>query len=256
MATIKQRIDGVTESVIDGKAEIASAITDMGVDTDSDATFSVMAEHIRMLPIQKCDEVYIYVDSNGYVVMDCAYPDDASIYYRKKGDTDWIYYTSSFYITETAIYEAYAIKTGYLRSDIMEVECSPLTSYKCNYNTTINIQNSSSKTAFERIYCSYNSIGSFCGFLGGSISAGNSSRNTQSGTLSLPSQSFTPTTIYVTSPNGGLKMRVHVTLNGKVIIDESGIDAAVNSYPITIYNRIPLYSGNSDSYVVTVTFSD
>ena len=256
MATIKQRIDGVTENVIDGKAEIASAITDMGVDTDSDATFSVMAEHIRMLPIKKCDEVYIYVNSNGYVVMDCAYPDDASIYYRKKGDTDWIYYTSSFYITKTTIYEAYAIKTGYLRSDITEVKCSPLASYKCNYNTTINIRNSSSKTAFERIYCSYNSIGSFCGFLGSNISAGNSSINTQSGTLSLPSQSFTPTTIYVTSSNSGLKMRVHVTLNGEVIIDESGIDAAVISYPITIYNRIPLYSGNSDSYVVTVTFSD
>lgn len=256
MATIKQRIDGVTENVIDGKAEIASAITDMGVDTDSDATFSVMAEHIRMLPIKKCDEVYIYVDSNGYVVMDCTYPDDASIYYRKKGDTDWIYYTSSFYITETTIYEAYAIKTGYLRSDIMEVECSPLTSYEYNYNTTINIKNSSSKTAFERIYCYYNRIGSFCSFLGSNISAGHSSSNTESGTLLLPSQSFTPTTIYVTSSNSGLEMRVHVTLNGEVIIDESRIDAAVNSYPITIYNRIPLYSGNSDNYVVTVTFSD
>ena len=256
MATIKERIDGVTENVTDGKQDIASAITDMGVDTDSDATFSVMAEHIRMLPVQKCDEVYIYVDDNGYVVMNCAYPDDASIYYRKKGDTDWIYYTSSFYITETAIYEAYAIKTGYLRSDIMEVECSPLKSYKCYYNTTINIQNSSSKTVIERIYCSYNSIGSFCGFLGGSISAGNSSRNTQSGTLSLPSQSFTPTTVYVTSSNSGLKMRVHVTLNNNVIIDESGIDAAANNYPITIYKRIPLYNGNSDSYVVTVTFSN
>lgn len=256
MATIKQRIDGVTKNVTDGKAEIASAITDMGVDTDSDATFSVMAEHIKMLPIKKCDEVYIYVDSDGYVIMDCVYPDDASIYYRKKGDTDWIHYTGPFYLTKTTIYEAYAIKTGYLRSDIIEVECSPLKSYEYNYNTTINIQNSSSKTAFERIYCTYNSIGSFCVFLGGNISANSSSRNTQSGTLSLPSQSFTPTTIYVTSSNGGLKMRVHVTLNGKVIIDESGIDAAVNNYPITIYNRIPLYSGNSDSYVVTVTFSD
>ena len=49
MATIKQRIDGVTENVTDGKQDIASAITDKGVSTSSSATFSTMADNIRAI---------------------------------------------------------------------------------------------------------------------------------------------------------------------------------------------------------------
>lgn len=47
MATIKERIDGVTEDVTQGKTVIASAITEKGVDTSSSATFSTMADNIR-----------------------------------------------------------------------------------------------------------------------------------------------------------------------------------------------------------------
>ena len=49
MATIKQRIDNVTENVTDGKQDIASAITDKGVTTSSSATFSTMANNIRAI---------------------------------------------------------------------------------------------------------------------------------------------------------------------------------------------------------------
>ena len=49
MATIKQRIDSITENVTDGKQDIASAITDKGVTTSSSATFSVMADNIRAI---------------------------------------------------------------------------------------------------------------------------------------------------------------------------------------------------------------
>ena len=49
MATIKQRIDNVTENVTDGKVEISSAITDKGVTTSSNATFSTMANNIRAI---------------------------------------------------------------------------------------------------------------------------------------------------------------------------------------------------------------
>ena len=49
MATIKERIDGVTENVTDGKQDIASAITDKGVSTSSSATFSTMADNIRAI---------------------------------------------------------------------------------------------------------------------------------------------------------------------------------------------------------------
>ena len=44
--TVKEAIDGLKASVSDGKALIASAITDKGVDTAQDAAFSQMAENI------------------------------------------------------------------------------------------------------------------------------------------------------------------------------------------------------------------
>ena len=44
--TVKDAIDGLKSSVSDGKALVASAITDKGVDTAQDATFGQMAENI------------------------------------------------------------------------------------------------------------------------------------------------------------------------------------------------------------------
>lgn len=47
---IKARLDEVFTSVSNGKALIASAITDKGVPTQSDATFAVMAQNISDIP--------------------------------------------------------------------------------------------------------------------------------------------------------------------------------------------------------------
>lgn len=49
LTTINERIDECFQSVSDGKALIASAITDMGVETDATATFAEMDENIRSI---------------------------------------------------------------------------------------------------------------------------------------------------------------------------------------------------------------
>lgn len=79
MATIKERIDNVTENVTDGKVEISSAITDKGVTTSSNATFSTMANNIRAIEsgakdrIQnEADSSYVYVKSDDTIEADCS----------------------------------------------------------------------------------------------------------------------------------------------------------------------------------------
>lgn len=57
MATIKQRIDGVTEDVTQGKTEIASAITEKGVDSSSGDTFTIMASKIRTIQASNPPEI-------------------------------------------------------------------------------------------------------------------------------------------------------------------------------------------------------
>ncbi len=47
--TVKEAIEGLFTSVSNGKQTVASAITDMGVPTEQDAAFSVMAENIRQI---------------------------------------------------------------------------------------------------------------------------------------------------------------------------------------------------------------
>lgn len=57
MATIKERIDGVTEDVTQGKTEIASAITEKGVSTTSGDTFTIMANKIRTIQASNPPEI-------------------------------------------------------------------------------------------------------------------------------------------------------------------------------------------------------
>ena len=64
MATIKERIDGVTENVTDGKQDIASAITDKGVSTSSSATFSTMADNIRAIEAGAKDRICLLYTSD------------------------------------------------------------------------------------------------------------------------------------------------------------------------------------------------
>ena len=75
MATIKQRIDGVTENVTDGKQDIASAITDKGVSTSSSATFSTMANNIRAIEtpprdriVNSANTIYVITKDSGVTI--------------------------------------------------------------------------------------------------------------------------------------------------------------------------------------------
>ena len=77
MATIKERIDGVTENVTDGKQDIASAITEKGVETTSSATFATMADNIRAIEsgaknmIYNSDEtIYVIAGEKGVTMGD------------------------------------------------------------------------------------------------------------------------------------------------------------------------------------------
>ena len=79
MATIKQRIDSITENVTDGKQDIASAITDKGVSTSSSATFSTMANNIRAIEAgakdriqNEADSSYVYVKSDDTIEANCS----------------------------------------------------------------------------------------------------------------------------------------------------------------------------------------
>ena len=49
MDAMRQQVQGLAVSVATGKEMIAGAITERGVETESDATFSLMAENIGMI---------------------------------------------------------------------------------------------------------------------------------------------------------------------------------------------------------------
>ena len=75
MATIKQRIDGVTENVTDGKQDIALAITDKGVSTSSSVTFSTMADNIRAIEtpprdriVNSANTIYVITKDSGVTI--------------------------------------------------------------------------------------------------------------------------------------------------------------------------------------------
>ena len=77
MATIKERIDNVTDDVTQGKQNISSAITEKGVETTSSATFSVMADNIRAIEsgaknmIYNSDEtIYVIAGEKGVTMGD------------------------------------------------------------------------------------------------------------------------------------------------------------------------------------------
>ena len=75
MATIKERIDNVTENVTDGKQDIASAITEKGVETTSSATFSTMADNIRAIEtpprdriVNSANTIYVIAKDSGVTI--------------------------------------------------------------------------------------------------------------------------------------------------------------------------------------------
>lgn len=116
MATIKQRIDSVTEDVSTGKDNIAHAITVKGVDTVSGDTFATMAANILKLMVIQLDMPSINY-SNKTVTLSSKMS-GATIYYRFNLDTSWITYTNPLTNITGGTIETYCKKEGYVSSEI------------------------------------------------------------------------------------------------------------------------------------------
>lgn len=74
MTQLEEDMEKLFQSVSDGKKEIASAITDKGISTESDATFSKMAENISKIETGVDTSEYVDFPASGYenyVVMTC-----------------------------------------------------------------------------------------------------------------------------------------------------------------------------------------
>lgn len=117
MATIKQRIDTVTEDVSVGKDSIAHAITVKGVDTVSGDTFSIMAANILKLMVIQLDMPSVnYINKT---VTLSSKMSGTTIYYRFNPDTSWIVYTNPLTNITGGTIETYCKKEGYVSSEIM-----------------------------------------------------------------------------------------------------------------------------------------
>lgn len=110
MATIKQRIDTVTDNVIGGKSDIASAITDIGVPATSAETFNSLANKIKQG--QGTNNSTLTMTLTNSI-------DGVENYYRKKGSV-WVQYTSPEVISDFGTYQFYASKSGSKDSEIIE----------------------------------------------------------------------------------------------------------------------------------------
>ncbi len=64
--TVQEKFNQCFQSVSDGKALLASTITDLGVDTASDATYLTMSNNIKILATNKYDEGYTVGYKTGY----------------------------------------------------------------------------------------------------------------------------------------------------------------------------------------------
>ena len=120
MATIKQRIDNVTEDVIQGKTDISSAITDKGVDTISSATFSLMAENISKIITKKLNEPKVKFFNKELVLSSS--DSDSVIYYRFTPSTSWNVYSNPLTNITGGTIETYYQKSGYSNSNVYTKE--------------------------------------------------------------------------------------------------------------------------------------
>lgn len=122
MATIKQRIEGVTENVTDGKLEIATAINSKDakdVNASNTATFVTMANAINKINVEQVTPPTVSFNNSTLTMTLTNSMDGVENYYRKKGST-WIQYTSPEVISDFGTYQFYALKSGSKDSEIIE----------------------------------------------------------------------------------------------------------------------------------------
>ena len=122
MATITQRIEGVTENVTDGKLEIATAINSKDakdVNVSNTATFVTMANAINKINVEQVTPPTVSFNNSTLTMTLTNSMDGVENYYRKKGST-WIQYTSPEVISDFGTYQFYASKSGSKDSEIIE----------------------------------------------------------------------------------------------------------------------------------------
>lgn len=120
MATIKERIDNVTEDVKLGKTDIINAINSKNARNVSilDTDFSIIADGVNQLNIEKVNPPEISFDADTSQLTLTNKTVGATNYYRKYNSSTWIEYTAPVVVTEDEYY-FYAGKTGSIDSDII-----------------------------------------------------------------------------------------------------------------------------------------
>lgn len=122
MATITQRIEGVTENVTDGKLEIATAINSKNakdVNVSNTATFITMANAINKINVEQVTPPTVSFNNSTLTMTLTNSIDGVENYYRKKGSV-WVQYTSPEVISDFGTYQFYASKSGSKDSEIIE----------------------------------------------------------------------------------------------------------------------------------------
>lgn len=126
MATIKQRIEGVTENVTDGKVDITGAITNKGVSTSSSSTFSNIALAISKLNVEKVLPPTVNFDSSTKTLTLSNTIIGATNEYKLSSSSQWITYTSPVTLDTFGSYDFRAYRNGSIDSDIITQELEDL----------------------------------------------------------------------------------------------------------------------------------
>lgn len=126
MATIKQRIEGVTENVTDGKVDITGAIANKGVSTSSSSTFSNIALAISKLNVEKVLPPTVNFDSSTKTLTLNNTIIGATNEYKLSSSSQWIKYTSPVRIDTFGSYDFRAYRNGSVDSDIITQELEDL----------------------------------------------------------------------------------------------------------------------------------
>lgn len=122
MATIKERIDGVTENVTDGKIEIASAINSKNArntNVNDTSTFSSMASAINTFNIEKIPTPSIGWNQASKTLTLSNTNSKATNQYKLGSSSSWTTYSSPITLSTLGTYDFMSYREGSVDSDII-----------------------------------------------------------------------------------------------------------------------------------------
>lgn len=122
MATIKQRIEDVTENVTDGKIEIASAINSKNArntNVNDTSTFSSMASAINTFNIEKISTPSIGWNQASKTLTLSNTNSEATNQYKLSSSSSWTTYSSPIKLSTLGTYDFRAYRNGSVDSDII-----------------------------------------------------------------------------------------------------------------------------------------